>query len=229
MRVVVTRPEPGARATARRLRGMGHEPVLLPLSEIVGLRVEAWPAPEGFAAVAVTSANAVRLAPPELIADFATLPCHAVGARSAQAAQEAGFEVVVEATGDVARLAEALVAHLPRGARVLYPCGRVRRPELEAALNAAGLEVAPVETYDTRTPPRSAAEAAALDERTADAVLLYSAEAARAIAPWLDHPALLRARLICLSRRVAAALDPRIRARCTIAATPDEDALLALL
>ncbi|TJX45058.1 MAG: uroporphyrinogen-III synthase, partial [Mesorhizobium sp.] len=37
LRVLVTRPEPGASRTARKLEEMGFEPLLLPLTETVAL------------------------------------------------------------------------------------------------------------------------------------------------------------------------------------------------
>ena len=62
-RVLVTRPEPGATMTARKLELMGFRPVKLPLQEIRPLAVPRGAVPEGIAAVAVTSANAIRHAP----------------------------------------------------------------------------------------------------------------------------------------------------------------------
>src|SRR3954468_16736309 len=78
MRVLVTRPQPGASRTMRRLRELGFEPLLLPLTETVGLPVGADAASDNAVAVAATSANAVRHAPKELIGALAALPCHAV-------------------------------------------------------------------------------------------------------------------------------------------------------
>src|SRR5882757_8304646 len=75
VRVLVTRPEPGASRTAIRLEAQGFQPVLLPLTETVMLPVETKTI-SGVVAVAVTSANAVRHAPKELIAALAALPCH---------------------------------------------------------------------------------------------------------------------------------------------------------
>ena len=57
MRVLVTRPEPGASRTAARLSALGHEAVVVPL---FAARRLAWEMPEAFGAVAFTSANGVR-------------------------------------------------------------------------------------------------------------------------------------------------------------------------
>src|SRR5688572_14398609 len=78
-KVLVTRPQPGAARTARRLAELGHRPVELPLTRTVALPVEAASFDRPVDAVAVTSANALRHAPPELVARLADRPCFAVG------------------------------------------------------------------------------------------------------------------------------------------------------
>ena len=61
MRLLVTRPQPAAEATARRLEVMGHQPLLLPLARAEHLPEAARKALElPHAAVALTSAEAVR-------------------------------------------------------------------------------------------------------------------------------------------------------------------------
>lgn len=233
VRVLVTRPEPGATATARRLAAAGHEPVVLPLSEI-GALFPVLPPASAIDCVAATSANALRHlspAPPALLAK----PCYTVGARTAEAARLAGFADVRAAGGDGAALAAMIVASgAPPGSRVLYPCGRVRRPEFERALGAAGMRVRPVEIYDTRfVPPGQVAAALAADGRAIRAVLLHSPETARAMASVLalDGPggALAGASFYCLSAQVAAALGTLGPARTYVSLEPTEDALLALL
>lgn len=132
-RVLVTRPEPGASATARALRSAGFDPVVLPLTEIRPL-----PIPETFFpvvdAVALTSANAIRHAPDRLLAEIRTVPVHAVGATSARAAREAGFADVTAGPGDAVGLASAMSQTLAPGSTVLYLCGKVRKPEFEQGL-----------------------------------------------------------------------------------------------
>ena len=147
VRVLVTRPEPGASRTARRLEARGFQPIVLPLTETAALPVEASAFPAA-AAIAVTSANAVRHAPKELVAALAALPCHAVGKRTAEACRAAGFRSVCEGPGDAEALADAITDELA-GKVMIYPCGRVRFPAFEERLAAAGVRVRPVETYDT--------------------------------------------------------------------------------
>ena len=231
-RVLVTRPEPGASATARRLAAAGHEPVVLPLSAVRALS-PALPPPDSVDVVAVTSANALRHLP-QVPAALLGRSCYAVGGRTADAARRAGFGDVRTASGDGAALASKIAAAETRGSTVLYLCGRVRRPEFESALARAGLVVHPVEVYDTAfVEPGVAAVALAAERRPIDAVLLYSPESARAMAGTMATgdagPRLAGAFFLCLSGQVAAALGTVGHARTYVAVEPTEDALLALL
>lgn len=231
-RVLVTRPQPGATATARRLAAGGHDPVVLPLSEIDALSPKLPPA-GAVDIVAATSANAFRHLPPASSV-LRARPCYTVGARTAEAARRAGFTDVRVADGDGAALAAMIAAAEPRGGTVLYLCGHVRRPELERALAEAGMKVHPVEVYDTRfTEPAQAAMSLGAVGLPIGAVLLYSAESARAMAAimTMDDPpgALAGASFLCLSAQVAAALGTVGLARTYVAMEPTEDALHALL
>jgi len=231
LRVLVTRPEPGASRTARQLQERGFQPVVLPLTETVAL-----PADAGFVtgdAVAVTSANAVRHTANEVIAALAALPCHAVGARTAEAARKMGFSSVIEGSGDAEALADAIAAALP-GKAITYLCGRVRFPMFEQRLEAAGVRVRAVETYDTLPVPYSDETILALlSGQSVDAVLLYSAKAAVAMQALSKRPALQEAfekiQAFALSARIAAAFGDGAGKTIRIAARPDEEALLALL
>lgn len=228
MRVLVTRPEPAASRTAQRLRHVGHEPVVLPLSRIVPIPARASGAAD---AVAATSANAIRHAARSIIEPLVLLPLFAVGEATAAAAREAGFADIRTGATDAAALAGFAGASLPPGARIVYLCGRVRKPDFERSAAAMALVVETSETYDTIEIGPDEAE---LDRVAAagriDAVLVYSPNAARAV----DRLVLQRPRpfqaatAICLSPEVSAALG-NFANRAQVAATPDEDALLAAL
>lgn len=233
LRVLVTRPEPGASRTARQLQDTGFQPILLPLTETAALPVDAGLLPGDAVAVAVTSANAVRHASKELIAALAALPCDAVGTRTAEAARKAGFLSVSEGPGNAEALADSLAGYL-WGKTIVYLCGRVRFPVFEQRLKAAGVQVHAVETYDTLTVGYSdEAILERLSGQSADAVLLYSAKAAAAMQILTRRPALQglfeSTRFFALSARIAAALDDTTDERINIAAQPDEDTLLGLL
>lgn len=113
--LLVIRPEPGNSATVTRAHALGLEAMGLPLFTVSACH---WARPEGaFDALLITSANAIRHGGAAL-ANLVHLPVWAVGAKSAAAAQEAGF--VVERTG-AAGLAELLADAPP--ARLLHLSG----------------------------------------------------------------------------------------------------------
>lgn len=229
----MTRPEPGASRTAQRLEDLGFKPILLPLTETVALPVDADRVAANAAAVAVTSANAVRHAPKEISTALAGLPCHAVGRRTAEAARAAGFLSVSEGPGDAEALADAL-AGAYAGQTIVYLCGRVRFSGFEQRLQPAGLQVRAVETYDTvALDYPDEAVLARLSGRPVEAVLLYSAKAATAMQALAGRPALgelfKKTCFFTLSGRIAAALETVASEKLRVAPEPSEEALLELL
>ncbi|TGT39542.1 uroporphyrinogen-III synthase [Mesorhizobium sp. M8A.F.Ca.ET.165.01.1.1] len=233
LRILVTRPEPGASRTARKLKEMGFEPLLLPLTETTALPVDAKAVPDDVAAVAITSANAVRHASGDLVAALSRLPCHAVGKRTAEAARKVGFLSVSEGPGDAEALADGMATAFS-GKTIVYLCGRVRFAAFEQKLEAAYVQVHAVETYDTLAVSYSdEAILPLLSGQAVDVVLLYSANAAAAMQVLARRPALQKAfektRFFVLSARIAAAFGDSAGKAIRVAARPDEEALLALL
>lgn len=233
-RVLVTRPQPGAEATSRKLAALGFEPILLPLTETRAVEHRTMPDITSVDAVAATSANALRHAPQSLLRTCAEKPCFVVGHETAAAARKRGFADPQVGPGDAGGLARLVAARCGAGARVLYLCGRVRLPAFEPALARAGLSVAALETYDTRPLGIDAkALAAASGGGPIDAALLHSAESARLLAALAGEPGaghfLGATRFFCLSPRIAAALDGIDPLGISIAGTPNEQALLDLL
>jgi uroporphyrinogen-III synthase len=234
MRVLVTRPEPGAARTAARLAALGHQPILLPLSETRPLPTDDVMLPADAAAVAVTSANALRHAQTSLLGRLAHLPCYAVGRRTGEASRNAGFGPVSEGPGDAAGLAEAIGPKLA-GGTLVYLCGRERFPGFEADLAASGVRVHAVETYDTVPLDwPSEAVAARLGHRSVTALLLYSARAAQAAAALLARPELAElfgaCRVLALSERIGGAFRAgAATGKVCVAAAPNEDGLVELL
>jgi uroporphyrinogen-III synthase len=232
-RVLITRPEPGAARTAKRLQALGFEPVCLPLTEIRPTFAEL-PAGNDFDAVAFPSVNAVRHAQPGLLRAVVGLPAFAVGQATAEAATKAGFKNPTIGPGYGQGLATLMAGRLARGTRVIYLCGHVRTRGFEETLREADVEVTPVEVYDTVMLDYSDEELrAVLGSEALDTVLLYSRVAARAFLKLTDRsvmlPLLDRVALICMSERVAEPLSPFGGERIRIAAEPDEEAMLARL
>ncbi len=230
-RVLVTRPEPAASATARLLAEAGFSPIVLPLSQTRALLVAADAVPGDIETVAITSANAVLHAPRDLIASLSAGRCFAVGRRTAKAARDAGFRLVTEGPGDASGLAAMIAAELPPGARIAYLTGRVRMPDFERTLASAGYRLDVIETYDTCPVEHSAEALSGLPkDAPVDAVLLYSAKAAEAFSALAKEDSrLASARCLCLSERVAEALQGAQKERIFVADEPSEKALMALL
>ncbi|WP_232475925.1 uroporphyrinogen-III synthase [Flavisphingomonas formosensis] len=216
--VLILRPEPGAGATAERARALRLEPIVQPLFRIRRLPWDP-PRAEGFDAVMMTSANAVRHGGPGLTR-YHHLPLHAVGAATAAAARAAGFHTVIEHRGDAA----ALVAALPGDVRrLLHLAGREHR---EAARASVSIERRIVYASD-----RDAAAAAAIVEALGGhpIVLLHSPRAARMLAELVDRAGVCRGglRLAAISPAALAASGEGWE-RAAAAAVPTDDALLAV-
>lgn len=217
MRLLVTRAEPGATATAARIAATGADALVAPLLVIEPL---VWTPPEGrFDALALTSANAARHAGPGLAA-FAHLRCLAVGGATAAAARAAGLADVTSVDGDAQALFDAAAGL----SRVLHLTGRDRT----AVVLQSGLTVVAVPVYRARLVSLADAAVQALEEGGIDAVLLASARTARHFAAECDRLGLDRATIAiaAISPAVAAAAGPGWRA-VAVAAAPNDTALLA--
>src|SRR3954470_8112362 len=138
-RVVVLRPEPGASETATRARQLGLEPILMPLFDVEPVGWEA-PDPAEFDALLLTSANAIRYGG-EQLTGLRTLPVHAVGEATAEAAREAGFAVASAGEAGVDELLDSLDPSL----KLLHLCGEDRR-EPQAARQA----ITPLAVYRSK-------------------------------------------------------------------------------
>lgn len=232
MRVLVTRPQPDARATAARLRAAGFEALVDPLLAVEGLSGARLP-PGGFDAVALTSVNGARaLAARAELARLAGLPLYAVGRRTAAAAPE-GFVRVHVAGGDGAALAALLRDELPRGARLVHVAGEERAVDLGAALAGSGISTELFVIYHTVPAAALAPETvAAAKERRIDAAFHFSPRTAATLAT-LAREAEVAAYFrhvvhLCFSAKVAAPLEAA-GWPTRIAATPTEDGLFDLL
>lgn len=213
MRVWVTRAEPGAAATAERLKALGHVPVVLPLLQVRALDTRL--SLEGVAALAFTSANGVSAyAALEARRD---LPVFTVGDATAEAARAAGFSRVASAGGDVEALI-ALIADAAPGP-VLHAGARQPAGDLIGGLAARGVTGRAAPLYEAvETPPPSAP--------CVDVVLAHSPRAASVlarVAGMTGVPA------FCISEAAAAPLRRANFAVLAIAPFPNEAALLKLL
>jgi uroporphyrinogen-III synthase len=224
-KVWITRAQPGAQATAARVRTLGLEPIVEPLLEVRPLACGEIDLASAVA-LAFTSANAV--------AAFAARssardrPVFAVGAATAAAARQAGFVDIVCGDGDVADLARLIAAHpLSASGTILHLSAAEAAGDLVGALAAGGVEARRVVLYETIARPEGPAARAAL--ASSDLALLHSPRAAGILRERLAGWPTPRLVVLCLSPAVAAPLRDAGFARLEAASAPTEAALVDLL
>jgi uroporphyrinogen-III synthase len=231
MRVLVTRSLPDGERTAAELRARGHQPLLVPL-----MKLRPMPAVVrgNWAAVLITSANALRVLSDEQIATLRALPLYAVGQRTADEARERGFAQVHSAHGDATDLVRLVAErHANETAPYLYLAGEDRAAEIEGVLRQRGIRVETVVVYRMMTTGFPPELFDALERRAVDAVLHFSRRSAEnylagAKAADLIERA-LAPRQFCLSAAVVEPLRAAGATDIAMAGRPDEASLLALL
>ncbi len=220
MRVLVTRPEPGAAATAARLVALGHHVLTAPLLTI---EPRDWQLPETpVDALVLTSANAPRLWSDRL-APLRHLPVFAVGHATAVAARRAGFTDIT-AGEDGASALPALLARRGHG-RLLHLAGEERTP----------IDWPPGVAVEARTvyaalPADAFAEgvAAALAASAIDVVLLFSPRTAAVFASLCGRHGITRGGVAIAAISDAALTAAGTGWRASVAAAaPHEAALFA--
>ncbi|MDH7802969.1 MULTISPECIES: uroporphyrinogen-III synthase [unclassified Rhizobium] len=240
MRIVVTRPLRSGEKTAAKLKALGHEPVFLPLFHPVHHGERAISAlSEPLSAIAVTSAEALRALETfrDRLASHLSKPLFAVGEATAEAAETIGFENIFTAAGDAESLSGLVAEHrsfVTNEEPLLYLAGTPRGVVFEDGLAAAGIPFRTVDCYEMQ--PSDLSEnmvATALVEKTAEVVLLYSSEAARAFfrrASGEKYAAVLAStQFVCISRNVLSLVPEIFRANAVAAEEPSEAAMFELL
>ena len=227
--VLVTRPQPAAAATAKRLTDLGRTPLVVPLLEIAP-RAASLPDPTRLQAVLATSANAI----PALAACHAR-PLLTVGDATADIARAAGFRTVFSAGSDAAGLAElAARCCRPAGPPLLLARGAGQGRPLAQTLRAHGFRVIQRVVYAVRTAASLPAPLRiALDQGAIATALFFSPATAvafvrlvRAERPVIDVSSI---EALAISPAAAAALSPLPWRRIRVASRPNQDELLALL
>jgi len=221
MNILVTRPEPGASATAARLSAMGHAPILLPCLSIKPKTINL---PESPAAIIITSAQAI----PALPAAYHHLPVFCVGDATAARLREKNFSSVLSAGGDARDLEKLILRHRLPGTHLLA-VGERHGQALAATLRDAGMKILRRAVY-TASPIRTLQTEVldALAGNRVQAALFYSAETVRAFAR-LRPAGTDAVTAFALSPAVAAPLAGLPWSAIRVALAPTEADLLALL
>ena len=229
-RVLLTRPEAGAAATAARVAARGFVPVIAPLARIERLAAKL-PNPAGLQALIVTSSNALAAIPSE----WRTLPLFAVGDATAVRARADGFRSVASASGDAGDLA-CLIARsaAPNAGPLLLASGAGQGTGLAERLERAGFSVIRREVYATRMAAELPDPArVALDSGRLRSALFFSAETARTFVALViaeerdDQMRTIDA--LAIGRPAGVALEQLPWQAVHVAARPTQDDLLALL
>ena len=207
--VVVLRPEPGASETVRRAEAAGLKAVAVPLFTIEPI---AWTLPDAsrFDALLLTSANAVRHAGQGL-QQLRGLPAHTVGAATAEAAREAGFDIASSGDAGVERLLGSLEPDL----KLLHLAGEDRKDTAGARQQITALIV-----YRAVPVPSPA-----LDGSEGQVTLIHSPRAARRFAELATGKGTIT--LAAISEAAAESAGSGWKA-VEVAEQPNDAALLAL-
>jgi len=233
MRVLVTRPEEAMTALKKSLQDAGHEVMCAPLLEISPIiRPMNY---DGVAALAFTSANGVRFVPQLSDALMHNPTVYAVGPRTAITAKEAGFDVVMQAAGDVNALKDMIEQSQPVSeGRVVHFSGTVTKGHLVEDLSAKGYDTQRVEVYDAHAV--EALPQNIVDDLQAghiDAALFYSARTLAIFALLVEKAGLYAhladVRCLCLSQDVANKADMLNWKAVYVAHAPDEPSMLKLV
>lgn len=237
-RVLVTRPQPDAESTARRVEARGYAAVIDSLLTVRWLDTPP-PSVEGVQAVLFTSANGVRgLA---RLGPLPHLPVWTVGTATATAARDAGFTAITCADGDVATLAQAVRRDLrPANGAVLHVAGSKVAGDLAGVLEGSGFSVRRAVLYETQAAEELApATVRGLMEEGLAAVLFFSPRTAGVFVRLMLRAGLTRhcrnVEALCLSPACADVVGRNdagslLSWRAVRAAErPTEESLLALL
>lgn len=208
-RLLVLRPEPGAGATVEQARRRGLEAFSIPLFEIEPID---WQAPTlgAFDGLLLTSANALRSAGIRMDG-LRGLKVYAVGAATAEAARNAGFDVA--ATGEAG--IDRLLGSIDSGLKLLHLCGEHRREPRDAPQ-----EITSIMVY--RSQPVDAPDLSAAGGSIA---LIHSPRAGRRFAELVERRASIA--VAAISSTAAEAVGSGWES-VEIAEQPTDDALLAL-
>lgn len=231
MRLLITRSEPGAAETARRIRALGGEAVLAPMISVRNIPGNVDLA--GAQALLFTSANGVAAfaaATPER-----ARPVLCVGDATAAAARAAGFAHVESADGDAAALvARAQTLYAPDRGALIHISGAAVAGDVAGALQAAGFTAERRVFYAADPAQRLPDDAIARLRQSPpalDGVLFHSPRGAAIFAALLRAAAPGAAGALfacCLSENVARAAARALPwARVVVAPAPREEALLA--
>jgi uroporphyrinogen-III synthase len=227
-RILITRPEPGATETARRVSALGLQPIVSPVLIITNSEFRP---PDHLAATVLTSRNAVAACS----AALHERPVFTVGAATSARAIEAGFRNVFNADGDAAALAKLIANTIsPAAGSLFFPAGKGQGGDLVTSLRARGFRILRRVAYRaTSAPALPDAAIASLRLGQVASAMFFSGETSRHFVRLLREAELTETvrdvEAVSISERAAMALRTLPWRRIVVAGKPNQDAMLALL
>lgn len=235
MHLLLTRPERDARELAARLAAVGVTSTTDPLLAIEhclprDLDVSA------ARALVVTSRHALEaLAASKELEAARRLPVFVVGPGTARSASEMGFSTVLGGSATASDLVGIIAAQSGlAGARLLHVRGDHVAFDMAGALRQAGIALDEVLAYrSVAAMGLQAATIAGLAEHRFDGVVLMSPRTAETYARLVVEAGLMEAARVpmylCLSQKVARALEPLGELRTFVPVRPNSEEMLALV
>jgi uroporphyrinogen-III synthase len=226
--VLITRPEPGATRTAAHLTALGVTPVVAPILSISSRHVAA---PSRVAATVLTSRNAIEAC----ARSVRDRPVFAVGTATARRASEVGFSLVFDADGDAAALTNLIASSLsPADGSLFLPVAEGQGMALAMSLRKLGFRVVRRVAYQAAgVPALPEVVAIHLRQHELAAAMFFSGESSRHFVHLLRAAGLADAvrnvAAVSISEQAAMALRPLPWRRISVAAKPNQDAMLVLL
>ncbi len=223
MTILLTRPAPQAEAFARLLHQQFGAELSILSSPLLRIHPLAPTIDLGdVARLIVTSPHAVHAAAPLIQSRAVPLAC--VGSKTTRAAEVAGFKVA-ETAPDAAHLLARLIAQGPAVGPCLYLRGQTVARPIVRHLTEAGIAARDLVVY--RQIPQSLTTAARRVLDAGDRVILplFSPRTAEIFNAETGSLTLASTSAVCLSPRIAAALEAARFQRVFVAAQPNAAAL----
>jgi uroporphyrinogen-III synthase len=229
--VLNTRPLEDAAELNERLLQLGMTVVSEPLLQIAFFD-ESTPDLEKFEGLIFTSKNGLRAF--GRVSAQRDIPVFAVGDSTARFAQEAGFQQVFSADGDVESLAALIVGAIePLSGPLLHVAGSVTAGDLSGELQRLGYQIVRGVMYQSRMSEELSTRTIQMIQNGAvDCVALFSPRTARTFAKLAEHAGILGhcrdMSVMCLSPAVAVPVNGLPWRHLLIASEPKLEALMQL-
>ncbi|MEM6899625.1 MAG: uroporphyrinogen-III synthase [Pseudomonadota bacterium] len=223
--VIVTRAEPGARETSRRLKANGILAISSPMLELIGTE-EKLPKLDDVAGLLFTSANGVRFF--ASLSSRRDIPAWCVGPATYAAAKEGGFEISHNADGDGMTLAAYVDRQAsPESGKFLHVANSAAAGDVAEYLTRRDFDVLFAPLYEA-VPAASLNEdaIAALQREQPALVAIHSAKGAMAFARVTNGIDFRPHTAVAVSEKAALPLSDLNFAQIVWASQPNEDALL---